>query len=368
MLSSAEFSTEQLALIELVNWSSAILSIVGELFMMYSYYRLPNIRTFPMKMVISLVASDFILSMSNVFNSFSERGCSFIGYMSTLGTISSGIWAVMILWVLHRQLVQYDPYLPKLYPRLLVINAVLSMIPLLVVMISQITGGEITYINSYRFCGIYPDKYLFILTGIPLIIIAILLFILAWKIMLAMNAALEEGIRVDSKKLLRYPFTLLALLTPAALDRLFILIYGYPNFWLVLLHVGTESLGGFINALIYGGGKLGKIKEELTAGHSNNNNSKQALSSTGPNEISLELRKATMLGNQYQNETSNRSQSIEENSRKKNGNEIQNKSADTAEIDLGTYIDGYESYIDMAGSYGRARTETYAELTKSLQI
>lgn len=89
-----------------VNGIATLLSLCGELFMLISYYFLPSIRTYSMKLIICLVTGDFFYSVANLLTYInSDFGiCRLEGFLRQSSIMSTLFWVVVITHTSYKQL------------------------------------------------------------------------------------------------------------------------------------------------------------------------------------------------------------------------------------------------------------------------
>jgi len=85
-------------IIETVVGICAGLSLFAEVLLILSFILVKEIRTFSMKLVLSLIIGDFIYEISNMMNFFRSNQviCETSVYIRLFGISSSTIWAVLI--------------------------------------------------------------------------------------------------------------------------------------------------------------------------------------------------------------------------------------------------------------------------------
>lgn len=99
-LTDAEHTT-----IYVINIVTSTLSIFGEFYILYSYYVNSGTRTFAMKLVASLIVSNFIYTLSDIAEIWSDKVsaiCKLEGVLSGIGVISSQIWLLAISYISYK--------------------------------------------------------------------------------------------------------------------------------------------------------------------------------------------------------------------------------------------------------------------------
>jgi len=126
-----DFTPYQYEILEIMQTVASGLSLGGTLFIMITYKLVPSIRTYSMKLVLSLIFADFLFAVANIMSYFREYelSCNIEGFIRTFSVVSSAIWAATISYTSYLQTKRYDPTLPKKYPWLLAINIVISLLP-----------------------------------------------------------------------------------------------------------------------------------------------------------------------------------------------------------------------------------------------
>ena len=120
--------------IALMNGIATALSILGELFMIVSYFSIPSLRTFSMKLIVSLAVADFFYSISNIFSFFNDNQlvCITEGFVRQTATISTIVWVVLITHTSYTQISNLINNISKLkgetYPYLFIMSIIVSVI------------------------------------------------------------------------------------------------------------------------------------------------------------------------------------------------------------------------------------------------
>ena len=206
----ASFQDQQVHILWIVNGISTAFSLMGELFMMYTYFVLPSMRRFSMKLVMSLVVSDFIYSLSNVLTYFSDDigTCVPEGALRTLGYTLSVVWAVIMLIISYKQIIHYNPNIESIYCSLLILSILVGMIPGAIVFYHQYTDHIMWMGNGLGFCSIEPILYALILVEGPIWFCFLVSIYVTYKIQSALKSKFESLKTKEYKQIYMYPLIL----------------------------------------------------------------------------------------------------------------------------------------------------------------
>jgi len=153
-------------IIYIINGVCNFLSLVREGLMIYCYWKIPYMRTFSLKLVISLITSVLIYTISNLLSYFNSSPiiCWIEGYIRSVGMMSGLAWMVIMLYVSYRQTYRFTPKIYKTYPKIVLITAIVSNIPALFVIIASISGMNIGFrpdpSNDNLFCTVQPNLFI----------------------------------------------------------------------------------------------------------------------------------------------------------------------------------------------------------------
>jgi len=245
---------EQDDIIKIVNGVCSVLSLVGELFIIFVYFRTPVVRTFPMKLVISLIFSNLGGTITNLISylNYNSLVCSIEGFFRAFFGISGVIWAFMILLTSYKQLKNYNGDLNKIYPRLLITNMGISMIPSAVTLISQLNNGSLYFGSFFGFCGILPNNYGMFLVEIPLWSGLALAVVYVIRLMFLLKDIYQTKTVMEYRNALVYPALLIISWLPDLSYRLYYQFIGEYSFVLFVLHIACTRIQGFLNVIVFG--------------------------------------------------------------------------------------------------------------------
>ena len=148
------FTIDQVNEIKAINLISTILSLIGELFIIFCYYLIPSARSFSMKLVVSLVYSDLAYSIANLMTLVNSNPivCFIEGYLRTAAVISGSVWVIVMLWVSYSQTKKFRPDIHKIFTKSLIINLFIANIPSLTTTILQNVNGTAYFWDELIFC------------------------------------------------------------------------------------------------------------------------------------------------------------------------------------------------------------------------
>ena len=115
------FTQDQLELLQIINLSATVVSLLGEMMMIYSYFAIPSLKKFSFKLVISIVFADLTYSLVNLTQLFdsNEIVCFLEGFLREAAVISGILWGLIFLIIIYKQMKDYDKDIYKSYPKLL---------------------------------------------------------------------------------------------------------------------------------------------------------------------------------------------------------------------------------------------------------
>jgi len=247
-------SEDELATIMLMNGIGTILSYVGELFMIYSYFAHPYNRRYSMKLVISLIFSDVGYTFANTLSYFNRNHhiCFIEGFLRCFFVISSLVWVMIMLHISYKQIVNPSPRIEEGYPKLLALNIGLSMVPVIVVAFSHLTSQEAYYGHFLGFCGVVPEFWEMVLIEVPMWFLIISTGFYIYWIVRAMRTLHPNKTNVEYRSIIIYPIILTVLWLPNTIDRIIYFFTDDTIYEIALLHIIATRLEGFANAVIYG--------------------------------------------------------------------------------------------------------------------
>lgn len=144
-MSSLSSSQEDIVLY--LNAACTFLSISGEGYIFYHYFKFPEFRTFLERLVISLVCSELFYSIINIGLYFEQYQivCVADAYLRAASMLSYVIWMTLIIWTIYKQFTVFDRNLKKKYPLYLFINILGSIATPTYALINYLTGGSIKF-------------------------------------------------------------------------------------------------------------------------------------------------------------------------------------------------------------------------------
>jgi hypothetical protein len=254
---SSLFTNEQYWTVRITNAAITMLSLVGEIYMISSYYSSkPRQRTLPMKLVHVLVISNLVYSLCNALSYVDggETFCFIEGFFQTSSYIFSLLWIQVILLLVYKQIMNFRSRIHGYFNALVLFATFLSCIPgIIVTIVYLMNGGMYFGVDSFSFCTIFPSDAYYILQALPTIVLTIMAWILAALIVYYIRQ--EVGVSEDGreyKAILRYPFVLFICQFPLFLDSLVSKLNdGKPLFFFVLLHIIAVRSAGWMNAIVY---------------------------------------------------------------------------------------------------------------------
>jgi len=262
MSSETLYTPEEKFNILTITTISNSLSFLGQIFMLYCYIVIPSMRTFSMKLVISLVWADMFFVFTNYLTFFQDDplACEIEAYMRIISITSSHIWILIISFVSYSQIKAFDPKVLNSYPRLLILNIMISLIPCAIGMYLHYTGKGLNFAAPLGFCQFIPDIYWVYMFEAPFYMTILIVLFNACRMNCLLKELMQTESSVEYRGILIYPIIVGIIWTPSLVIRLINNTGGDVPVWAVYLHLGLSRLQGFINALAYGRYQLKKIQ------------------------------------------------------------------------------------------------------------
>jgi len=254
---------EQAHILVIINTVATTLSLLGAGFMIWTYCSIPTIRTFSMKLVISLIVTDTITGLTNLlaFYDQNEFICSIEGFLRNASNLSSVIWVTIISWISYKQICNYEPKVLGYYSRLLILNISLCIIPATIATVSTIFElTPIRFGHNFGNCMIVPDIFNIWAFELPVWTMISMIFYFSCKIYSHLKGVMDDFAVIEYKSALIYPLILVVLWMPSLINRFLVDFFDIHIYAILLLHNGCLKLQGFANAIAYGKSEFSKIK------------------------------------------------------------------------------------------------------------
>lgn len=246
-------SDSQLELLQTLNLISSSLSLIGELFIFYIFYKNPKMRSLSFKLIFCLSFGDFLYSIANFLSIFRyiPISCVIEGFIRETAFLMCSLWVPIILIITWKQVRSFNPRMWEYFGKILTSVIVISLIPSIVTLISELFGGWMYFGIDLVFCETQPDEATAIFVAVPNLLSVILSIVLSLGIYCEMK---RRGSQKNEEyiSLFIYPLTMTILYLPTSFDCVMGWIYGGDFFFVIVLHVTTSRLGGFANMMIYG--------------------------------------------------------------------------------------------------------------------
>lgn len=249
------FSPTQLAIANYINGIATALSIFGSLFMIFIYFKEVTMRTFPMKLVISLVFATLFYSISNILLYFNDNGgvCDVEGFVRTSGELASIVWALMLSYITYDNIRKLrNDWETKYWKLVLVIVTITFLLPT-AALISGAAGGKLTIKRSGLVCGLNPEVFDLTLVYVPMVICLFTILIYSIKTKIKLNKLMEGNLEDNQFGMIFwYPIILALLWFPNMVDSVLDAADLNVGYGIFLLHFTTSRLLGVVNALVFG--------------------------------------------------------------------------------------------------------------------
>ena len=252
-----------------VNGITTGLSLIGELFMIISYFLIPSIRRFSMKLVISLTFSDLGYAIANILTYFNdnETVCVIEGSFRTSSILLGLGWSIIIMNVSYRQIKNHDPEISKTYNSNLVTTLILANIPTVIGLVGHYIGFGPYFGNPFGICCLSPEISDLIMLQSPMWICVAIDFYYAFKVINELKMKYMSKHVIEYKSILIYPMVLVFGWLPVTVNRIVTGIRGSTYFPMLLTHVAAARIQGFLNALIYGKSEFQRIRRHFSSKH-----------------------------------------------------------------------------------------------------
>jgi len=258
------------SVVQWVNGVCSALSIIGELFVIGSYYYHKQIQSFSMKLVLWLVYANLLFSISNLMSYWYTDPliCGIEGYLRTTSIISGLVWMVIILRVSYNQTFEYDANIDKKFPRYLLANIIISIAPGTITLLGDIwkRGPEFAVSEEGYFCDIMNYYFQLVLVDAPIWIAMFLTIWYCWKIITVIKTTIKKVSIKSYINIIIYPALMSALWLLPMINTLFLVFNNASTLVLMVVHIASSRLQGFFTAIIFGY----TMHAKLAMGNSNN--------------------------------------------------------------------------------------------------
>jgi hypothetical protein len=237
---------EQVQLLSYVNMVCTPFSIAGASYMIYSYFQSCT-KSFSSRLVFCLALSDMLLSIVDLIEIFNpnEENCVVVGFLRIAGIYSNMLWTTQILGVLYVQFVWEYAGVDRLFPYLVAMNVLLSLVPNLWTLYDMNFGGELYYAYISGECFIGPQSAFPVVLIIPFAVLLTLSIFMTIKVYLVFRAMATNLGNIEYKSLFMYPAVLVILDVPISVDY----AMQHTVFWLTFTCLIMLKSIGLINAL-----------------------------------------------------------------------------------------------------------------------
>lgn len=266
-MSKSGLTSNEILIADIANGIATGLSLFGSLFMIITYCRFHYMRTFPMKLVMSLVGCDLISTLSNIlFYINNNTVCIVQGLTRTFSFLSSNFWALIIAYITYTQVkgksIKWNHY----YRVIFSVIMLSALVPIAVALTSHFLDGPIKIQKDALECALSPVEYDLLLKFIPIWISLILIAVISFKTrgpLQKLEDLMEEGEHHEYGRIFWYPIILFIIWIPSTMFHLYQWIaVDNPGFVLELMNVTFNRLMGFVNFIAYGWQYL-KLREYM---------------------------------------------------------------------------------------------------------
>jgi hypothetical protein len=233
---------------KILNGITTLLSFVGTSFALLSYKCRKSVTPL-MTFVMTLIFFELLYCVSNILSYFdnAEWVCYLEGFLRYYSSVGSVYWATVIQIVNYYQLKSPMGRAASYYRFYLLILGIPLLVGLLV-LISGIYGGRVTYANSYGFCLTVPVSYSLMLAVIPMSMLCCVCLAYCIKII---SRAKQFGYENETKHIFIFPVILLICTIPALAQAFISWFEGYQIYPLVFIQILLLRLKGFFSAIAY---------------------------------------------------------------------------------------------------------------------
>jgi len=289
---STNFTAEQTALLEIINLSVTSLSVLSLIFVMYCYRYIPALHTFPMKLIMSLVVSEFFFSTANLLSFMRSNPyfCFVEGYLRASSSLSAALWISIFIWVSYRQITNFNKNISSIYPKALFLNLSIALLPSSIAAYVEFTTGNIYFGNDLEFCSIIPAHYEMLFVEGPVLVVIIIVFYYVFKIIWFLKEIFKDQTVLEYSSLTNYAFIFAILWMIPVIDRIIYFFNGTPIFPLVVTHIILSRAVGVIITIIFYKTKRIKIREFWSGAK------EQDPSIKDPNTSQLTARRDSLVG------------------------------------------------------------------------
>mgnify|MGYP002621090980 CR=1 FL=1 len=255
---------EQWLIIEWVNGLTTGLSLLGELFMILSYCAIPSIRRYSMKLVVSLVFTDLIYSISCILTYYNSKDniCFIEGAIRTIAVLAGVAWSLIIMNTSYVQIMSPNPEISKTYRSSFIKALLIGCVPTMIAIIGHLVGVGPYFGAALGFCSLLPETDNIVIVQLPQWICIIVTFVYAFKIINEMKRKFVTNSMNEYRAILIYPLITIICWLPVSINRIIFAFHG-TVFPLMVAHIATTRIQGFLNALVYGKSEIRKIKNHF---------------------------------------------------------------------------------------------------------
>lgn len=249
---------------ELIITIGSVLSYIGTLFVVGTYYYVESLQKIPaFKIIFQIAVADFYYVSVGLFNMLyaSKAGgteCEVIGFIAEHAALAASTWAYYFAYIMHGVFTQKIKNIKELREKFTRDAILLWLFPLVFAVIPLFfTGG---YGYSYLYCWISETLsieiyYTLVITVLylPMGIQIVLLLVYYCKIYSAFkNSAENNEQKALIMELMFYPIGVVLNYLLSGIDRFINVGFGLNWLWFSYFHIFVKQSQGFLNALIYG--------------------------------------------------------------------------------------------------------------------
>ena len=233
-----------------LSFTISVLSLLGLLFIIFTYLFCTNPNNTFFKMTFLLAVSDVVWIVSSFIitspDQLSINTCDVMAIGREFGLISSLLWATLISWTIRDSVKAHKmkPFSKWYYPLIYIPSIIFTMLPI--------------FYNAYGPSDIYcwvESSYFMLSLGsymIPLGCCFVVCLVCYIQSLSYLRSNVSKEVSQQFKSLLIYPAIIFFANIFSVVDRVYTSINPGYIMWLTLLHIITRQGQGIMNSIAYG--------------------------------------------------------------------------------------------------------------------
>lgn len=252
-------SSEDEEIIYIISASSASLSILGNLLIIYLFLRIKTLRLYVFRLVFYTAICDsfksvvFIVPVNITKNS--KMICGLLGYVNAYSSISGIVWVLAIAVSLNQLIIEKNHHVERYHKvwflAAMVLPAVVSIFPFLTSSYGYSDGlctlKEDRTSLIWKFCMFYLPSW------------SIIVFIIVVYVKVGVNLKYNKAVNEDQrakrkvmKRIVAYPLIMVISFLPITCVRIIYFTTGHTDIISLSIGYSFYAIYGLLNSLVYG--------------------------------------------------------------------------------------------------------------------